>query len=219
MPTLQLATLELPFSPSTLVFSRCFLLALVACLILITLHRFLALITSRKYSLPTVSTITTSDKTPKQSLPNVEATPSVIESKGAINSPSSSSSSPSSSISSSAAIATAKKQSKWTWGWFTWESLPVSLPVSLRATETHNRVIGQGVGVSVRNAMQSVRRGAPIFEGPVPAIYQTEVPVSMAKMIMSRHTFRRPNGARPPPPTNSTVPVHPSSRRNCSTMV
>ncbi|KAF8646661.1 hypothetical protein AX16_007159 [Volvariella volvacea WC 439] len=67
--------------------------------------------------------------------------------------------------------------------------------------------------------VQSLRRGAPVFDRPLPSIYQTQVPMSMAKIIMSRHTHRRPGAVRPPPPTNSTVPLHPSSRRHASTMV
>uniref|UniRef100_A0A0W0FBP3 Uncharacterized protein n=1 Tax=Moniliophthora roreri TaxID=221103 RepID=A0A0W0FBP3_MONRR len=55
--------------------------------------------------------------------------------------------------------------------------------------------------------MSQSRRG-PSFEQPLPAIYQSQEPISMAKMIMSRHTFRRPGQKMPrrsasAPPTSS----------------
>ncbi|KAF8351968.1 hypothetical protein F5887DRAFT_1068342 [Amanita rubescens] len=49
-----------------------------------------------------------------------------------------------------------------------------------------------------------VRRPGPAFETPLPALYQTEVPVSMAKIIMSRHTYRKPT---PRPPSRSPSPT------------
>ncbi|KAL0945797.1 hypothetical protein HGRIS_012084 [Hohenbuehelia grisea] len=51
-------------------------------------------------------------------------------------------------------------------------------------------------------------RSAPSFEHPVAAVYQSELPVSMAKMIMSRHTHRRPQG-----PTRRSASLPPSRRR------
>ncbi|KAJ3575668.1 hypothetical protein NP233_g949 [Leucocoprinus birnbaumii] len=91
--------------------------------------------------------------------------------------------------------------SSWRLGFFTWESLP-TLPVSLKLNE--NDMKGRGVGFvppSQRPAAQPWqpgRRSGPAFEHPPAAMYQTEEPVSMAKMIMSRHTFRKP-AHRPPP--------------------
>ncbi|KAF7762093.1 hypothetical protein Agabi119p4_8686 [Agaricus bisporus var. burnettii] len=83
------------------------------------------------------------------------------------------------------------------WACFKWDNLP-TLPVSLKLNE--NDMKGQGVGfvAQQRSAAQPWRRTGPAFESPLPAMYQTDVPVSMAKMIMSRHTFRRP-APRPPP--------------------
>lgn len=99
--------------------------------------------------------------------------------------------------------------SSWGLGFFRWDNLP-TLPVSLKINE--NDMKGRGVGFVApqRPAAQpwrSGRRAGPAFESPrkffgfddrigltnfslcflVPAMYQTDVPVSMAKMIMSRH--------------------------------
>ncbi|ESK87987.1 hypothetical protein Moror_10834 [Moniliophthora roreri MCA 2997] len=116
---------------------------------------------------------------------------------------------------------------------FIWDGLPLSLPVTL--TAPRNTTVGKGVGVSASVApvsrtssppppppppprgpinqsqpqpvMSQSRRG-PSFEQPLPAIYQSQEPISMAKMIMSRHTFRRPGQKMPrrsasAPPTSS----------------
>ncbi|KAJ7024036.1 hypothetical protein C8F04DRAFT_1132552, partial [Mycena alexandri] len=51
----------------------------------------------------------------------------------------------------------------------------------------------------------AVRRPEPALsvrarvEAPLPAIYECQTPVSMAKMIMSRHTYRRPTSPAPAP--------------------
>ncbi|KAG5730439.1 hypothetical protein E4T56_gene15768, partial [Termitomyces sp. T112] len=80
-------------------------------------------------------------------------------------------------------------RSPWPWRRFTWGSLP-SLPVSLAVpgNETH----GKGVGMQEKRSPQPWqtvrgRRGGPTFETPLPALYQSKEPLSMAKMIMSRH--------------------------------
>jgi len=106
---------------------------------------------------------------------------------------------------------------------FKWDGLPVSLPVSFAvcdpqaisaAVGTTNPArldvgvgagigagFGVGVAVGLPSGAQSIklnwqtRRQGPAFEHPLPAIYQ-QAPVSMAKMIMSRHTYRRPNPNR-----------------------
>jgi len=54
---------------------------------------------------------------------------------------------------------------------------------------------------------QRGRRPGPAFDHPLPALYQSDVPVSMAKMIMSRHTFRRPT-TRPPPVRTTSAPQY-----------
>ncbi|KAF5384220.1 hypothetical protein D9615_003457 [Tricholomella constricta] len=110
----------------------------------------------------------------------------------------------------------------WAWGLFTWDSLPtVSLPVSLTMVESDSN--GRGVGMQ-RKPVESMtqrwqptrsKRGGPAFETPLPALYQSDMPVSMAKMIMSRHTYRKPTNRPPartvPPPTRLPVPSPASS--------
>ncbi|KAF8624688.1 hypothetical protein AX17_007019 [Amanita inopinata Kibby_2008] len=133
-------------------------------------------------------------------------------------------------------------QGKWNTGlhkWFRWDNLQVALPVSLtlpRSEVMKGRSIGMGIGVSSIGTMsappradddktqqqtlqqpslqvwQQTRRAGPAFESPLPAMYQTDVPASMAKMIMSRHTYRKP-AQRPPPRTTSTIPPMQISRR------
>ncbi|KAG6827716.1 hypothetical protein H0H92_010689 [Tricholoma furcatifolium] len=120
-----------------------------------------------------------------------------------------------------------RKRSSWAWGLLRWDRLP-SLPVSL--TIPRNETNGVGVGMQEKRPLpqpwQPVRgrRGGPAFETPLPAIYQSSEPLSMAKMIMSRHTYRRPSSrppARtvappapipvpPPVPSSSTPPPSPS---------
>ncbi|RDB17391.1 hypothetical protein Hypma_001680 [Hypsizygus marmoreus] len=108
-----------------------------------------------------------------------------------------------------------QRRSSWAWGLLTWDSLP-TLPVSLAMSETESN--GRGVGLQSKRVegptqnwqQPRVRRSGPAFESPLPALYQSEVPVSMAKMIMSRHTYRKPTN-RPPartvtPPSRTSVP-------------
>lgn len=121
-----------------------------------------------------------------------------------------------------------KSSSSSIWRLFAWEGLPVSLPITLTAP-LNATTVGRGVGVtagippvlsspprsSVANHARSQsekpvswHRCGPSFEQPVPAIYQSQEPLSMAKLIMSRHTFRRPT---PKPPKRSvSVPPTPS---------
>ncbi|TFK31552.1 hypothetical protein BDQ12DRAFT_729459 [Crucibulum laeve] len=113
--------------------------------------------------------------------------------------------------------------SSWGWGFLTWESLP-ALPVSLTMSEhgAKGRGVGLGAGSMLakqqqqtQNMQQQWQRRGPAFERPLPALYQTEVPASMAKMIMSRHTFRRP-ASRPPPRSATTIPPIQIQRRTPS---
>jgi hypothetical protein len=104
--------------------------------------------------------------------------------------------------------------SNWGWSW-KWEGLPLSLPVSLSISEKDCPGVGVGVGVAAAiqqqqqlqpvNMTWQTRRRSPGFEPPLPALYDTQLPISMAKMIMSRHTYRRPSLSRPPP---RVVPSH-----------
>jgi hypothetical protein len=95
-----------------------------------------------------------------------------------------------------------KKTTSWFWALLKWDSLP-ALPTSVR-----NRIIGVSMSETDRSWQPQQQRGrpGPAFEHPckfdmilnrvihlqlsyliVPALYQSDVPVSMAKMIMSRH--------------------------------
>lgn len=119
--------------------------------------------------------------------------------------------------------------SPWGWSLFTWDSIP-TLPISFKVGE--NNMKGRGVGLVASQPPPSQpwprgRRSGPAFEQPrmslclsdllllllitmfyhpVPAMYQTEVPVSMAKMIMSRHVRRYfPSPPFPQPPDRLTL--------------
>ncbi|KAF9078470.1 hypothetical protein BDP27DRAFT_1309625 [Rhodocollybia butyracea] len=75
-----------------------------------------------------------------------------------------------------------------------WDS--VNLPVTLTAPLPPSTLVGRGVGLNGAVLAEQISqpiRSRPTFEQPLPAIYQSKEPVSMAKMIMSRHTFRRPS--------------------------
>lgn len=96
-----------------------------------------------------------------------------------------------------------KKTTSWFWNLLKWDSLP-ALPTSVR-----NRINGVSMSETEPSwqPQQRGRRPGPAFEHPctfdmifayrvisyqlsydiVPALYQSDVPVSMAKMIMSRH--------------------------------
>ncbi|KAH9479267.1 hypothetical protein JR316_0007855 [Psilocybe cubensis] len=90
-----------------------------------------------------------------------------------------------------------KKTSSWLWGLVKWDSLPAAPPRSERG----------GWQAPSTPQMQQTRRPGPAFDHPLPALYDTQVPASMAKMIMSRHTFRRP-ASRPPPVRATNVPQY-----------
>ncbi|KAF9261730.1 hypothetical protein L218DRAFT_988799 [Marasmius fiardii PR-910] len=110
---------------------------------------------------------------------------------------------------SSEAIRVEQKSSSWRL--LAWDNLPVSLPITLTAPPNPT-MIGRGVGVqpstlvtpsppprsstnnlwSQKESVISFQRRGPTFEQPLPAIYQSQEPLSMAKLIMSRHTLRRP---------------------------
>lgn len=91
-----------------------------------------------------------------------------------------------------------------TWSRSMQRALPVSLPLSLTIPEKPSPEAGTGAGVglspkrldSLPGNWQLCRPG-PQFQPPPPAVYQNPAPLSMAKLIMSRHTFRRPNPNRP----------------------
>ncbi|KAF8625083.1 hypothetical protein AX15_005564 [Amanita polypyramis BW_CC] len=112
-------------------------------------------------------------------------------------------------------------------GWFKWEkTLPVSLSGAPRSSVVKGSAVppARGPAVVMRQVhmsapprpgsetsqqppsaphpnrgqtWQQVRRSGPAFETPVPTLYQTDVPASMAKIIMSRHTYRKPTQRSP----------------------
>jgi len=93
-----------------------------------------------------------------------------------------------------------------------WEGLSqLSLPVSLSVADNEmvGSTVGKGMGVATELVKfdWQMRRSRPTFDTPPPALYQSQAPLSMAKLIMSRHTVRRPtNKPRSPP--------QPPARRN-----
>ncbi|KAF9528909.1 hypothetical protein CPB83DRAFT_835397 [Crepidotus variabilis] len=91
-------------------------------------------------------------------------------------------------------------------GLIKWDSLP-SLPLPRRGNGAQSMSeTERGRWTSQpQSSRTQTRSGRPAFQHPQPAIYQSDVPVSMAKMIMSRHTFRRPS-SRPPPVRNANAP-------------
>ncbi|KAJ7654083.1 hypothetical protein DFH06DRAFT_521433 [Mycena polygramma] len=100
------------------------------------------------------------------------------------------------------------KRTSWL-GLFSWETLPLpvpavsasdlTIPIALNAVPPpamrgrHVYRGGRGVGFATPRARANI-------EAPLPAIYESQTPVSMAKMIMSRHTYRRPTPPSPPAP-------------------
>jgi len=107
---------------------------------------------------------------------------------------------------------TIQRRSSRAWGLLIWDNLrTISLPISLTMAE--KETAGKGIGLQGKRPAapsqpwQPVRskRGGPAFETPLPALYQSGEPMSMAKMIMSRHTYRRPT-SRPPARVPSIPP-------------
>jgi len=73
-------------------------------------------------------------------------------------------------------------------------TLPTSLPFSLTIPGKPLPGVGTGTGVGLSPKRLESQPG-PQFQ--LPQSYQNPAPLSMAKLIMSRHTFRRPNPNRP----------------------
>ncbi|KAG2159333.1 uncharacterized protein EDB93DRAFT_1075155 [Suillus bovinus] len=89
-----------------------------------------------------------------------------------------------------------------TWSRSLQRALPTSLPFSLTIPEKPSPEVGTGAGVGLSHKPLESLHGnwqlrRPQFTPPPPAVYQNPAPLSMAKLIMSRHTFRRPNPNRP----------------------
>jgi len=120
---------------------------------------------------------------------------------------------------------------KWSWDWCSqWEGIPLSLPISFTVSEDDlaGVAVGKGMGVmAAKVAIESdgqaaadtlktswqVRKSRQGFERPLPALYESQLPLSMAKIIMSRHTARRPNPNRPLRATPTTT------SKRCQSMV
>jgi len=91
---------------------------------------------------------------------------------------------------------------QWAWVWtWQWEGLPLSLPISLsmRDNERVSEGVGKGMGVGVETMKMNweVRRSKPTFERPLPALYESTVPLSMAKIVISRQMQRKPPMRQP----------------------
>ncbi|KAF8892874.1 hypothetical protein BD779DRAFT_1128227 [Infundibulicybe gibba] len=102
-----------------------------------------------------------------------------------------------------------KGQTTWSPSWrvFSWESLPLTLPVSLSVVEKDHKAASHSAPVE-----HSPR--AP--QNPQTSIYGNQPPISMAKMIMSRHTFRKPTQRPPRPPPTLQQQVQYTLRRQPS---
>jgi len=92
---------------------------------------------------------------------------------------------------------------KWSWVWsWRWEGLPLSLPVSFSVSDHEVPGVGVGKGLGVGNELMKmnwqVRQSRPGFERPLPTLYESNVPLSMAKLIISRQMQRKPPSVRPP---------------------
>ncbi|KAG6380233.1 hypothetical protein JVT61DRAFT_8325 [Boletus reticuloceps] len=93
-----------------------------------------------------------------------------------------------------------------------WNILPVSLPFTLALSEKPSAEVGSGLAQKRSQTLPVVNwqpRARPQFQPPPPALYETPVPLSMAKIIMSRHTFRKPNRPRRPSTASSPWPTSP----------
>ncbi|KAJ6470999.1 hypothetical protein C8R45DRAFT_421928 [Mycena sanguinolenta] len=93
------------------------------------------------------------------------------------------------------------------------ESLPITLngppAPPIRGRHVYRGGRGVGFNVSTRRPEAALATKQRV-EAPLPAIYEPETPVSMAKMIMSRHTYRAPS---PHAPRRSPAAPAPSSPR------
>ncbi|KAJ4490323.1 hypothetical protein J3R30DRAFT_3693914 [Lentinula aciculospora] len=94
------------------------------------------------------------------------------------------------------ALQTAQKEQnqvlrrKWSSLLGSWDS--ATWPVILTASPPSTSV-GRGVGLNGAILGKQMSQPMRNVDQPLPTIYQSKEPVSMAKMIMSRHTFRRPS--------------------------
>ncbi|KAJ8597685.1 hypothetical protein M405DRAFT_855419 [Rhizopogon salebrosus TDB-379] len=98
-----------------------------------------------------------------------------------------------------------------TWSRSLRSALPASLPFSLTILEKPSPEVGTGVGIGFSPKRLESQPGSQ-FQSHPPASYQNPAPLSMAKLIMSRHTFRRPNPNRPRRSSTASRPPQPTSQ-------
>jgi hypothetical protein len=94
-----------------------------------------------------------------------------------------------------------------------WLGEKFSLPCVHAVAEVPLAMRGRNANVRRPEAALAVR---PRIEAPLPAIYESETPVSMAKMIMSRHTHRGPTPRRSPSMPASRRPAAYAHTRSAS---
>ncbi|KAK7042667.1 hypothetical protein R3P38DRAFT_2891660 [Favolaschia claudopus] len=88
-------------------------------------------------------------------------------------------------------------------------SLPIALdqraatPPPMRGRHVYRGGRGVGFVQPQPRRPEAALAMRQMVEAPLPAIYECQTPASMAKMIMSRHTYRR---ASPPPPRARAAP-------------
>ncbi|EGO01160.1 hypothetical protein SERLA73DRAFT_179255 [Serpula lacrymans var. lacrymans S7.3] len=119
-------------------------------------------------------------------------------------------------------ISIAASLSFFTSGWYHnlhWDALPPFLPFSMGQKSAFQVGTGMSAHMSPKASEAMAvswrsRRPRPNFQPPLAALYENPVPLSMAKIIMSRHTFRRPNPnrARQTAPSLNRPPTQPTSR-------
>jgi len=103
----------------------------------------------------------------------------------------------------------------WVWGLVRWESLLSRRSGGAATPGEQTSFINEKQGWSSPQTSprrpplmsQVGRRSGPAFSRPLPTLYESDIPVSMAKMIMSRHTFRRPSSRPPPARSTNTVQI------------
>ena len=102
-------------------------------------------------------------------------------------------------------LQTAEVPSSWLWGLIRWERHHPA--PSVPSSEFTNEKQSWPQYEPRRSPAAPGKRTGPAFARPLPTLYESDIPVSMAKMIMSRHTFRRPTSRPPPARAANTVQI------------
>ncbi|KAF6746010.1 hypothetical protein DFP72DRAFT_1050974 [Ephemerocybe angulata] len=187
IPKMSLSMTDVDLTLSALPSSSTILLSMVAVFVLLSfvralfigLREHLAFVRTRKANNNT-SFVSVSTTAPAPSSTTSTSSPSEKASTG------------------TAAVAPPRPRSSWLWGLVKWDTLPAfPVDVTTAASPRAHLAIGSGAGVmgekwpqmQQANARRApvVRGPGPAFERPLPTLYQSDMPVSMAKMIMSRH--------------------------------